>query len=63
MNENQPLWLRDKDKITKQEYEDFYKAVFKDQVKPLTWSHFNVEGSVDFTSLMFVPERASYDQF
>ena len=63
MNEAQPLWIRDKNEIKKSEYKDFYKDVFKDTNNPLTWSHFKAEGDVDFTGVIFVPERSSYDQF
>lgn len=63
MNEAQPLWTREKSEIKKQEYKQFYKDVFKDTSDPLTWSHFKAEGDVDFTGLVFVPERAPYDQF
>jgi heat shock protein beta len=49
--------------VTKTEYKDFYKNVFKDTSDPLTWSHFKAEGDVDFTGLMYIPERAPYDQF
>lgn len=49
--------------MTKTEYKDFYKNVFKDTSDPLTWSHFKAEGDVDFTGLMYIPERAPYDQF
>ncbi len=37
--------------------------MFKDTNNPLSWSHFSAEGDVDFTGLIFIPERAPYDQF
>lgn len=63
MNEAEPLWTRDKSEIKKQEYKVFYKDVFKDTNDPLVWSHFRAEGDVDFTGLIYIPERAPYDQF
>ncbi len=63
MNEAQPLWTREKSDIKKQEYKQFFKDVFGDSNDPLTWSHFRAEGDVDFTGLIFIPERAPYDQF
>ena len=63
MNENKPLWTREKSEIKKVDYREFYKNVFKDTSDPLTWSHFKAEGEVDFTGLLYVPERAPYDQF
>lgn len=63
MNEAEPLWTRDKSEVKKQEYKVFYKDVFKDTNDPLVWSHFRAEGDVDFTGLIYIPERAPYDQF
>lgn len=63
MNENKPLWTRNKDDLKKSDYKEFYKNVFKDSSDPLTWSHFKAEGEVDFTGLLYIPERAPYDQF
>ena len=63
MNENKPLWVRDKNELNKEDYQDFYKAVFKENSNPLTWSHFKTEGDADFTALLYVPERANFDQF
>lgn len=58
------MWTRDKKDIKKEEYEEFYKGLFKESTNPLTWSHFRGEGiEGEFTGLLFVPERASYDQF
>lgn len=40
LNSAEPLWMRDPKKVTKEEYEAFYKATSKDSVGPLSWSHF-----------------------
>ena len=37
--------------------------MFKENSNPLTWSHFKAEGDVDFTALLYVPERSNFDQF
>lgn len=63
MNENKPLWVREKKDLNKDDYNDFYKAVFKENSNPLTWSHFKAEGDADFTALLYVPERSNFDQF
>lgn len=63
MNENKPLWTREKSDIKKEEYQEFYKALFKESSNPLTWNHFKAEGDTDFTALLFVPERSNFDQF
>lgn len=63
MNENKPLWTRDRNEIKKEEYQEFYKVLFKESSNPLTWTHFKAEGDVDFTAILFVPERSNFDQF
>lgn len=63
INENRPLWTRNRADISKEDYREFYKNVFKETSDPLSWSHFSAEGDVDFTGLIFIPERSSYDQF
>src|SRR5690625_3924008 len=47
--------------ITEEEYQDFYQAISNDFGKALSWSHNRVEGSLDYTSLLYVPENAPFD--
>ena len=63
MNENKPLWVREKADLNDEDYQEFYKNVFKENSNPLTWNHFKAEGDADFTALLYVPERANFDQF
>lgn len=55
VNTNKPLWTRDKDEISDDEYQDFYKAISKDFVNATTWSHFDAEGSINFKALLYLP--------
>jgi heat shock protein beta len=55
INDQKPIWMRPKDEITKQEYNDFYKALTNDYQDPLSYEHFTAEGEIMFKALLFVP--------
>ncbi|MDE2616165.1 MAG: molecular chaperone HtpG [Burkholderiales bacterium] len=61
VNKASALWSRPKKDITKEEYESFYQAISHDFEPPLAWSHNRVEGSTEYTQLLFVPAKAPYD--
>lgn len=61
VNSATALWTRNKSDITEEEYQEFYKHISHDFGNPLTWAHNRVEGNMEYTSLLFVPERAPYD--
>ena len=52
-----PLWQRKRSEVTKEEYEEFYKATFQDDMKPLETLTVSVEGVVSYDALMFIPEK------
>merc|ERR1711862_1045302 len=47
---------------TEEEYNEFYKAVSKDYLDPLTYTHFNAEGEIEFKSVLYLPKKAPFDQ-
>ena len=51
-----PLWQRKKAEVTKEEYDEFYKATFQDDTAPLETMTVSVEGIVSYDALMFIPE-------
>lgn len=55
------LWTRNKSEIKDEEYQEFYRHVSHDFTPALAWSHNRVEGKLDYTSLLFVPEKAPFD--
>ena len=61
VNEATALWCRSKSDISDDEYKSFYKHVSHDFSDPLTWSHNKVEGKLEYTSLIYIPERAPFD--
>lgn len=42
-------------------YNDFYKAVSKDYLEPLAYTHFNAEGEIEFKSILYIPKKAPMD--
>ena len=52
-----PLWQRKRSEVTKEEYEEFYKSTFQDDMKPLETLTVSVEGLVSYDALMFIPEK------
>jgi heat shock protein beta len=63
INENKPIWLRDKKEIDKDEYTKFYKSLTKDSEEPHSYEHGKVEGEVNFKYLIYVPSKKAYDLF
>lgn len=57
------LWTRSRSDISDEEYTEFYKHISHDFSDPLTWSHNRVEGKLDYTSLLYVPQRAPFDLY
>lgn len=63
VNDASALWTRPKSSIKDEEYQDFYKQVCNDYENPLTWSHNRVEGSQEYTSLLYIPKKAPFDLY
>jgi molecular chaperone HtpG len=61
VNQASALWARPKSELTDQDYKDFYRHVAGDYSDPLAWMHAKIEGTYEYTLLLFVPARAPYD--
>ncbi len=61
VNRASALWTRSKGEISDEEYQEFYKHVAHDFENPLARTHNRVEGKYEYTSLLYVPARASFD--
>ncbi len=63
VNQASALWTRPRSEIKEDEYREFYKHVAHDFEDPLEWSHNRVEGTTEYTSLLYIPARAPFDLY
>ena len=63
INSASALWTRSKSEITDEQYIDFYKNLSHDFSEPLAWAHNRVEGSTEYTQLLYIPSQAKQDLF
>ena len=61
VNSANALWARSKKDISDEQYAEFYKNLSYDQDAPLAWSHNRVEGSTEYTQLLYIPGKAPMD--
>ena len=63
VNQASALWTRARGDIKDDEYREFYKHVAHDYEDPIDWSHNRVEGTTEYTSLLYIPARAPFDLY
>jgi len=61
VNRATALWTLPKSEITDEQYKEFYKHIAHDFEEPLLWSHNQVEGKLEYISLLYIPARAPFD--
>lgn len=63
VNNASALWKRPRKDITDDEYKEFYKHVAHDFGEPMAWTHNQVEGTQEYTTLLYIPKRAPFDLY
>lgn len=63
LNSMIPLWKKDKNKITEEEYNNFYQSKFYDYENPIKVIHTSVEGMTSYKAILFLPVHAPFDYY
>ncbi len=63
LNSMKALWLRPESEVSEEEYNEFYNHLSRDWEKPLWRIHYRAEGTLEFRSLLYIPQRAPFDLF
>ena len=63
INSASALWTRPKSSITDEEYKEFYKNSSHDSEDPLFYLHTQAEGTVEYTTLFYIPSKAPFDMY
>jgi len=61
VNSATALWARAKTEVSDNEYKEFYKHISHDFQDPLTWTHYKVEGNLEYTALFYIPSHQGLD--
>ncbi|MEL6904886.1 MAG: molecular chaperone HtpG [Planctomycetota bacterium] len=63
LNSQKPLWARPKSEVTDEEHAEFYRHLTHDWHEPLSHLHMSVEGTLEYTALLYLPSEAPFDLF
>lgn len=61
INSTKPIWKTEKSKLTEENYNEFYKSTFHDWEDPMFHFHLKVQGSIEYTALLYIPKKAPMD--
>merc|ERR1719248_128064 len=64
MNDQPAIWTRNKNEVTDEEYQRFFRGLSNNQdAEPLSWIHFRAEGEIEFKTILYVPKAAPHDMY
>ncbi len=63
VNAASALWRRPKSELTDEDYKELYKSISGDWEDPLFWFHTKAEGSLEYTTLFYIPSKAPLDLY
>ena len=63
VNAASALWRRPKSELTDEDYKELYKSITGDSEDPLFWFHTKAEGSLEYTTLFYIPAKAPLDLY
>src|ERR1700761_5024362 len=63
VNAASAMWQRSKSELTEEDYKEFYKSITGDWEDPLFWFHTRAEGTLEYTTLFFIPAKAPMDLY
>ena len=63
LNSMTPIWKKNKNELTDEDYNNFYQDKFFDYTAPLMHIHSRSEGTVTYNSLLYIPSKAPYDYY
>jgi molecular chaperone HtpG len=63
VNAASALWRRPKSELKDDDYKELYKSIAGDWEDPLFWFHTKAEGSLEYTTLFYVPAKAPLDLY
>ncbi len=63
LNSMKAIWLKNKDEVTEEEHNEFYRHLSHDWNPPLSHLHMKLEGVIEYVALLYIPSKAPFDLF
>ena len=63
INDASALWQKPKSELKDEDYKNFYKSLSHDSTDPLLYVHTKAEGTLEYTTLFYVPAKAPFDMY
>ncbi|MGI6394079.1 MAG: molecular chaperone HtpG [bacterium] len=61
LNSMKPIWLKDKNSVSEEEYKEFYRHSFHSYDEPVDVIHTKGEGTIEYTALLFIPSQIPFN--